>query len=149
LVAWFSFVSTDRVLWFKSKEYKVMEGLWNLLAFLGAVVAGSSLICLVVWIGIWTQRLRRVVRDYHYSAPQPDGWGTSNLFQKFIDSNSEIRKRLYIAERNASNANFKIDMHVKDYKHTKTAKKVAIDKERKALEKERVHDDSVRGGDGM
>lgn len=128
-----------------------MEGLWNMLAFIGAVVVGASLICLVVWLGIWSQRLRRVVRDYHRAAPTYDGgWGETNLYQRFIDSNSEIRKRLYIAERNGSNAIYRIGSHAKDYKHTKTAKKVAIDKERKKIAEEDNHDRDIRGcGDGM
>lgn len=127
-----------------------MEGLWNMLAFIGAVFVGSGLLALIIWFGIVIKRVHRVARDYHYSAPSPESWGEDNLFNKFIDSNSEIRKRLYVAERDSSNAKYRIDHHAKDYKHTKTAKKVALDKERKKIAEEDNHDRDIRGcGDGM
>ena len=58
---------------------------------------------------------------------------------------------MYVAERDSSNTKYQIRHHVQDNKHTKTAKKVALDKERKALEKEQEHDDRLRGSgtDGM
>jgi lipopolysaccharide export LptBFGC system permease protein LptF len=130
-----------------------MEGLWNMLAFLGAVVVGIGLFALILWIGAWSIRLRRVVRDYHETAPKPEDvrpWGESNLFQRIVNSSNETKNRLYVAERNASNAKYRIDSHVKDNKHTKTAKKIALDKERKKIAEEDNHDREIRGcGDGM
>ncbi len=123
--------------------------LYDLLAFIGAALVGASLITLIVWLGIWFKRVCRVVRDYHNVAPNPEGWGDHNLLNKLIESNSEIRRRLYIVERDGRNACYRIGEHAKNYKHTKTAKKVAIDKERKQVEKEYQHDADVRGGDGM
>ena len=127
-----------------------MEGLWNMLAFIGAVFVGSGLLALIIWLGVVIKRVHRVARDYHESAPSPDSWGTSNYFTKLQDGITETKKRLYLAERNSSNATYQIRHHAQDYKHTKTAKKVAIDKERKKAEQEYQHDADVRGcGDGM
>ena len=123
--------------------------LCDFLAFIGAALIGASLITLICWLGVQAKRVYRVARDYHYAAPNPDRWGETNLYNKLAKVDSDTRKRLYVAERDGRNACYRIGEHAKNYKHTKTAKKVAIDKERKQMEKERVHDDSVRGGDGM
>ncbi len=120
----------------------------DVFTLVGAAAVGAMLITAIAWLCVQFKRVYRVARDYHKSAPKLEDvrpWGESNYFTRLQNGMNETKNRMYIAERNASNAVLRISKHAKDYKHTKTAKKIAIDKERKALEKERVHDDSVRG----
>lgn len=122
--------------------------LMDVLSLIGAAAVGTGILILLVAIGKELKKIHRVAKHYHETAPISP-YGSNNLFKSFVHAHSEIRKRLYVAERDGRNACYRISEHAKDYKHTKTAKKVAIDKERKKREQEYQHDHDVRGGDGM
>jgi len=123
------------------------------LAVMGAVFLGSCGVCLLVWFGIWFKRLCRVVHDYHVSAPTLEDmrpWGESNYFKRLQDGLTNTKNRLYIAERNSSNAVYRIGCHVKDNKHTLTPYAKKLKEEREEIAKDDNHDRDIRGcGDGM
>lgn len=128
-----------------------MENAINGLFWLvGAMTVGVGLIAFIIWFGTVIKRVHRVARDYHDMAPNPDNYGTTNLFRKSEDRISETRKRLSLAERNSSNAIHRLGGHEQDYKHTKTAKAIKRDKKRKEIEEGCRNERDFRGGgDGM
>jgi uncharacterized membrane protein len=123
-----------------------MQVVLDILSLIGFAVVLTGIIALIVWIGGVATKIWRVAKHYHDVYDPDEYWATErNLFSKVKQENTDIKKRLYVAERDGRNAIYRIGRHVEDYKHTKTAKKIAIDKERKELEKEHQHDRDVRG----
>ena len=127
-----------------------MEGLWNMLALIGACAVGACILTLIVWFCTTLRKILRVAKHYYGLGDEFDRMADKNHFVELENKFNGMMNRMYIAERNASNAKYQISCHAKDYKHTKTAKKVKVDKERKQREQEYQHDADVRGcGDGM
>jgi len=119
---------------------------YGLFMLVGALTVGVLAMLFLIWLGTVIKRVHRVSRDYHETAPTPELWGESNYFNCLQNGLTDTKGRLYIAERNGSNACYRIDVHVMDNKHTLTAKAIKRNKERKRLEEETTPD---RCGDGM
>jgi collagenase-like PrtC family protease len=118
----------------------------DILALVGVAALFAVGIACLSFLAHCIHNVAKVARDYR------EALDDSCYLNPLVQMNHELKRlkdRVYKAERDASNANFKIDRHGENYKHTKTAKKVAIDKERKKIEQEYQHDVDVRGGDGM
>ena len=109
-----------------------------MLMFIFAVIGGtfvSVLLGILFYaVVVELQRIHRVSKHYHDVAD--DYWREKNYFSKLGDKVVDSERRMYRAERDASNACFRIDSHVKDNKHTKTAKAIKRDKRRKDLERD-------------
>jgi hypothetical protein len=112
----------------------------GLLILVGAGTAGVGLIAFIIWVCTVIKRVHRVAKDYHETAPSPEVYGSSNYISRLQDGLTTTKNRLYIAERNGSNACLRIDHHVRDNKHTLTAKAVKRTQERKRIEKEQTPD---------
>lgn len=126
--------------------------LMDVFTLVGAAAVGAMVVTAIAWLCVQFKRVYRVARDYHEVAPKPEDvrpWGESNYFTRLQNGLTETKSRVYIAERNANNAIYRIGVHVKDYKHMKTAKAIKRDKERKAVEEGCRNKRDFRGGDGM
>ena len=116
-----------------------------------AIFGFMVLLCMVGYFLTWVyhEKVRQHTVAKHYQKAASTLWRL-NWFEKTDERIESLTRRLYLAERNASNAGYQISCHVKDNKHTRTAKKIALDKERKELSEEELHSREVRGcGDGM
>jgi len=116
-----------------------------------AIFGFMVLLCMVGYFLTWVyhEKVRQHVVAKHYQKASSKIW-RCNWFAATDERIESLTRRLYLAERNASNASYRINCHITDNKHTKTAKRIALDKERKELEKEELHSREIRGcGDGM
>ena len=121
--------------------------LMDVLALIGAAALFALGITVLSMLAHCIRNVCKIASDYRDASQQSS---YCNTMLHLVNEVKVLRERLYKAERDSSNAKYRIDHHVKDYKHTKTAKKVAIDKERKKREQEYQHDAGVQGcGDGM
>ena len=115
----------------------------------GAVVGGVSVYLLYVVVRE-IKKIHRVAKHYHMVAEDPDSFfGDRNHFARLQDKVLANEGRLYKTERDARNAGYQIDIHVRDNKHTKTAKAIKLAKERKKIEEGSRNEREFRGGDGM
>ena len=80
------------------------------------------------------KRVHQVAK--HYEAVQSKVWYRKDWFQQYDEKIKECQSRLYRAETKASNAAFTIDHHIRDNKHTQTAKAIKRDKARKQAEED-------------
>ena len=113
-----------------------------------AIFGFMVLLCMVGYFLTWVyhEKVRQHIVAKHYQKAASKLW-RSDWFTKTDERIEELTRRLYVAERNASNASYRINKHITDNKHTKTAKAVKRDK----AQKKAVEDADLRcgGGDGM
>jgi hypothetical protein len=124
----------------------------DILSLIGAAAVAAAGLTLLVYLCGVAAKIWRVAKHYHDVYDPDEYWATNrNLFSKVKQENTEIKKRLYVAERDGRNACYRIGEHVKDNKHTKTAKAIKRDKDRKKIEEESklTHSDLPGYGDGM
>jgi len=124
-----------------------MDVLRDLVSLVGVATIGTGIIILISYLLHGCRKLCKIVRDYKRMNEE------SSYAFPLCHVNAEIKRlkdRVYKAERNASNANFKIDMHVKNNKHTLTPYAKKLSMEREEIAKEDNHDRDICGcGDGM
>ena len=120
--------------------------LMDILALVGAAALFALVITGLSMLAHGCRNVLKIARDYRDASEQSS---YCNTMLHLVNEVKLIRDRLYTAERDCSNARRDIRMHIQDYKHTKTARKVAIDKKRKQAEQEYRDENNYRGGDGM
>ncbi len=118
----------------------------EVLAWIGAVALTALVITALALMVHCIRNVIKVANDYE-DAGEASRYQNTLLY--LVTEVKTLRERLYKAEREASNARYRIDSHVTDNKHTKTAKALKRDKERKQLEKEEGHRNAGSWGDGM
>ena len=117
----------------------------NILAFVGALAVSGLVGWIAYLFGRELRHIHRVARDYHWTAPSPDSWGNSNYFARIQEGLNKDKERMYRVERKLSNLDFSYSLHMRDYKHTLTAKAIKAAKE----QKQAVENADLRCGDGM
>ena len=126
---------------------KLMELLELIVLGIGGATIGAFIGFLLYSLSRELARIHRVARAYDSVCDHGAYFESDrDFFQKIDKERKDIRDRVYVAERNGSNADYKIDKHIKDNKHTKTAAAVKRAKKQKTLEEDYK---DCTSGDGM
>jgi len=108
-----------------------------ILTCIGGATVGAIVGTLVYKVGKELKKIHRVAKHYHAVAEDPDRFfGDRNHFFQMDETTIKNQNRLYKVEVAASNARYGLSSHISDYKHTKTAAKVTLDKQRKEMERD-------------